>query len=263
MTAALAGRRALVTGAARGVCRAFAEALARAGVDVALCDVRPEVTDVASRIDGPGRAFGVGADIARDADVVRLIDTVVSEFGRLATLVACAAVWRRTPVTDEFDKARDDYRAIMDTNLRGTLMVARACVPHIVAAGGGDIVLVGSHDVLPARDASTNGADTDIYTASNWALNGFVQAWALALARKKVRVNALCVGPTDTPMLREQVDAGLHPGTTPIAPEAIAAQLMALLNEGPDGRTGENLAFRPGEPMVIGSRKPVHRSVTG
>ena len=261
--AALTGRRALVTGAAGGLGRAFARALVSAGVDVALCDARREVTDVARGIGGPGRAFGVVADVARDTDVVGLIDTVVSEFGGLDTLVECAAVWCRTPITDGLDKARDDYRTIMDTNLRGTLMVARASVPHIVAAGGGDIVLIGGHDVLPARDASTNPADADLYTASTWALNGFVQAWALALARKKVRVNALCVGPTDTPMLREQVDAGLHPGTTPIAPEAIAAQLMALLNEGPDGRTGENLAFRPGEPMVIGSRKPVHRSVTG
>ncbi len=259
----LVGRRALVTGAAGGLGRAICESLVKAGVDVALCDVRPEVADVARGLSGPGRALGIVADVARDADVVRLIDTVLVEFERIDLLIECAAVWRRTLVTDEFEKARDDYRVIMDTNLRGTLMVARACVPQMVAAGGGDIVLVGGHDVLPARDANTNPADADLYTASAWALNGFVQAWALVLARRKVRVNALCIGATDTPMLRQQRAAGRSSAGAPLDPEAIAAQLIELLEEGPDGRTGENIGFWPGEPVELGPRKPAHRTVTG
>jgi NAD(P)-dependent dehydrogenase (short-subunit alcohol dehydrogenase family) len=260
---ALGGRRALVTGAAGGLGRAICESLVKAGVDVALCDVRPEVSAIALELRGPGRAVGVAADVARDADVVRLIDTVVAEFERIDLLIECAAVWRPTPVTDGIQKARDDYHAIMDTNLRGTLMVARACVPQLVAAGGGDIVLVGSHDVLPAHDASSNAGDADLYTASAWALNGFVQAWALALARRKVRVNALCIGPTDTPMLRAQTTAGRHLHGVPLDPAAIAAQLIALLEEGPDGRTGENVGCWPGEPVELGPRKPAHRAVTG
>jgi NAD(P)-dependent dehydrogenase (short-subunit alcohol dehydrogenase family) len=259
----LAGRRALVTGAAGGLGRAICESLAKAGVVVALCDVRPEVAEIARELNGAGRALGIVADVAREADVVRLIDTVMTEFGRIDVLIECAAVWRCTPVTDGFEKARGDYHAIMDTNLRGTLMVARACVPQMVAAGGGDIVLIGSHDVLPARDASTNVGDADLYTASTWALNGFVQAWALVLARRKVRVNALCIGPTDTPMLRAQIAAGRSLHGVPLDPAAIAAQLIALLEEGPGGRTGENVGFRPGDPVELGPRKPAHRTVTG
>jgi NAD(P)-dependent dehydrogenase (short-subunit alcohol dehydrogenase family) len=259
----LAGRCAIVTGAAGGFGRAFSESLVGAGVNVALCDVQPEVIAAARALSGPGRAIGIVADIARDADVVRLIEAAVRAFGRIDTLIDNAAVWRRTPVTDGFDKALDDWDAIMATNLRGTLMLSRACAPHIVAAGGGDIVLIGSADVLPAKSAPANPADTDLYTASKWALNGFVQAWALALARKRVRVNALCVGPTETPMLHALIAAGVAADGARLKPEAVAALLVALLEEGPDGRTGENVGAWPGEPVARGPRKPAHRAVTG
>lgn len=260
---ALTGRCAIVTGAARGLGRAFAESLVAAGVNVTLCDVQPEVTAAARALTGPGHAIGVVADIARDADVVRLVDAAVRAFGRVDTLIDNAAVWRYTPVTDDFTKALDDWDAIMATNLRGTLMLSRACVPHIIAAGGGDIVLVGSADVLPAKSVPTNPADTDLYTASTWALNGFVQAWALVLARKRVRVNALCVGPTETPMLREQIAAGVAADGARLQSEAVAALLIALLEEGADGRTGENVGVWPGETIALGPRPPAHRTVTG
>lgn len=258
--ATLEGRNAIVTGAARGLGRAFAEALAAHGANVALCDVDPAVADVARAIGG--RTLGIVADVSHDADVVRLVDAALAAFGRIDTLIANAAVWRRTPVTDEFSKALDDWDAVIDTNLRGTLLVARACVEHIVAAGGGDVVLIGSDDVLPARDARTNPADADLYGASKWALNGFVQAWALALARKNVRVNALCLGPVETPMLRAQIAAGVVSETAPkLAAADVASGLVALLEEGPGGRTGENVGMRPGG--ALDPRKPPHRAVTG
>jgi NAD(P)-dependent dehydrogenase (short-subunit alcohol dehydrogenase family) len=260
---ALNGRSAIITGAAQGLGRAFAEALAAEGADVTLCDEQASVSDVAAAI-GP-RALGLVADVSKRVDVERVIATAASAFGGIDILVNNAGRWRRTPVTDPFDKALTDWDYVMDTNLRGVLMLSRACVPHLIRRGGGDIVHVSTYYVLPARSRGTNSPETDLYNASKWALNGFTQAWALALAPQKVRVNALCMGATDTPMLR-----GLWPGEPPpgsvetwMQPADIANQLIELLAEGTEGRTGENIGAWVGEPVELGPRKPAHRRITG
>jgi 3-oxoacyl-[acyl-carrier protein] reductase len=262
---ALSGRSAIVTGAAQGIGRAFAGALVRAGANVTLCDVQPSVMAVANALEGPGQAVALVADVARDADLARIVDTALARFGRIDTLVNNAGVWRRTPVTDSFEKALADWDAIMGTNLRAPLLLSRACVPHLLAAGGGDIVHVSTYYVLPAKGPGTNAPDTDLYNASKWALNGFTQAWAQVLAPKGVRVNALCMGATDTPMLR-----GLWTGDPPadfartwLQPEQIAQLLVDLLAEGPSGRTGENVGAWVGEPVALGPRKAAHRTITG
>jgi NAD(P)-dependent dehydrogenase (short-subunit alcohol dehydrogenase family) len=261
----LAGRSAIVTGAAQGLGRAFAAALTQAGAHVTLCDVQARVLDVAKALPGPGEAHALVADVSREADVLQLVDAALARFGRIDTLVNTAGRWRRTLVTDSFEKALADWDYIMDTNLRGLLLLSRACVPHLVAAGGGDIVNVSTYYVLPAKGPGTNAPETDLYNASKWALNGFTQAWARALEPRRVRVNALCMGATDTPMLR-----GLWEGDPPadfaatwMRPEQIGRQLVELLLEGPSGRTGENVGAWVGEPVALGSRKPAHRTITG
>ncbi len=261
----LSGRSAIVTGAAQGLGRAFAEALVRAGANVTLCDVQPSVVAVARSLGGPGEALGLVADVAKDEDLGRIVEAALARFGRIDTLVNNAGVWRRTPVTDPFEKALADFDAMMGPNLRAPLLLSRACVPHLVAAGGGDIVHVSTYYVLPAKGPGTNSPDTDLYNASKWALNGFTQAWAQVLAPKRVRVNALCMGATDTPMLR-----GLWSGDPPadfartwMKPEQIAQLLIDLLAEGPSGRTGENVGAWVGEPVALGPRKAAHRTITG
>jgi NAD(P)-dependent dehydrogenase (short-subunit alcohol dehydrogenase family) len=261
----LTGRSAIVTGAAQGLGRAFAAALVRAGANVVACDVRREVLGVAAGLSGRGKAVGLVADVSKEAGVLRVVDTALTSFGQIDTLVNNAGVWRRTPVTDSLEKALADWDFVMDTNLRGVLLLSRACIPHIVAAGGGDIVHVSTYYVLPAKSPGTNSPETDLYNASKWALNGFTQAWARVLEPKKVRVNALCMGATDTPMLR-----GLWDGKPPaefartwMKPAQIARQLIDLLEEGPSGRTGENVGAWVGHPIELGPRRPAHRTITG
>lgn len=261
----LHGRSAIVTGAAQGLGRAFAEALVRAGANVVACDVQPKIAELAATLPGPGKAVGLVADVSQEADIRRLVDAALASFGRIDTLVNNAGRWRRTLVEDAWEKALADWDYIMDTNLRGLLLLSRACVPHIVAAGGGDIVHVSTYYVLPAKSPGTNSPETDLYNASKWALNGFTEAWARVLAPKRVRVNALCMGATDTAMLR-----GLWEGDPPadfaatwMKPAQIARQLVELLAEGPSGRTGQNVGAWVGEPVVLGPPYPPHRAVTG
>jgi len=261
----LKGRSAIVTGGSTGLGRAFAKALVGAGADVTLCDVRDDAPAVAMDLGGPGRAQGTVADVSDPADVERLIDAAVNAFGGVDLLVNNAARWAQTPISDPFEKAVSDWDWIMGTNLLGVLLCSRACVPLMIERGGGDIVNISTYYVLPAHHGSTNPPDTDLYNASKWALNGFTQAWALALAERNIRVNALAMGPTDTEMLR-----GLFDGDPPaefaatwMKPEQIAGQLLDLLREGPQGRSGENIGAWTGEPVELGPRKPPHRAITG
>ncbi len=261
--AALDGRSAIVTGGATGLGRAFVEALAGAGAAVTFCDIAPETEAVAEALAQAGRIQGLRADVAQLAELRRLVDTAQSAFGGVDLLVNNAGRWRQTLVTDAWDKALEDWDFIMETNLMAPLLLSRLCVPLMIERGGGDIVHISTYYVLPARSAGTNPPDTDLYNASKWALNGFTQAWARSLEEEGIRVNALCMGATDTAMLRGLWTAGEPPAeqvATWMQPEQIANLLLELLA---DGRSGENIGAWVGEPVQLGPRKPEHRTVTG
>lgn len=258
----LEGRSAIVTGGAQGLGTAFAQALAAQGADVTLCDLGEEAAEVAAAMDGPGRVQGIAADVSKLSDLERLVGAAEKAFGGVDLLVNNAGRWRRTPVTDSYAKALDDWDYIMDTNLMGVLLLSRLCVPRMIERGGGDIINISTYYVLPAKSTGTNSPETDLYNASKWALNGFTQAWSRGLEEQGVRVNGLCMGAVDTPMLR-----GLWDGEPPadqvaswMRPEQIAEQLIDLLR---DGRSGENIGAWVGEPVGLGPRKPAHRTVTG
>ena len=136
----LTGRSAIVTGGATGLGRAFAQALVGVGANVTLCDVRADAPAVADALPGPGKAVGIVADVANPHDIQRLVETALANFGGIDTLVNNAGRWRRTLVTDSFDKALADWDFIMGPNLHGLTLLSRACVPHIVARGGGEFV---------------------------------------------------------------------------------------------------------------------------
>ena len=263
----LDGQTAIVTGAGKGIGRAIALAFADAGANVvAAARTQADIDDTANEVVKRGRrALAVKCDVMQREDLENVVARALAEFGRIDTLVNNAGRWRRTLVTDPWEKALADWDFIMDTNLRGLLLLSRACVPQLVAAGGGDIVHVSTYYVLPAKSTGTNSPETDLYNASKWALNGFTEAWARVLAPKRVRVNALCMGACDTPMLR-----GLWEGDPPadfaaswMKPAQIAQQLLDLLGEGPSGRTGQNIGAWVGEPVVLPPPYPPHRAVTG
>lgn len=262
---ALEGRMAIVTGAARGLGEAFARRLAAEGASVLLVDVLPVVEEVAADIavQARGAVTSLKADVSRRLDVQAVVAAAAADLGGVDLLVNNAGLWRRTPVDQPWAQSLEDWSHVMDTNLEGLLMLSRACVPHICARGGGDIVHVSSDDVLPALDAGCNPPDSDIYNASKWAINGFTDAWSKHLAKDNIRVNALCIGATDTPMLRSRFEGGRLPADLAprvLRPEKIAQLLIDLLE---DGRRGENIGARPGQPVELGPVKPAHRRITG
>ena len=134
----LRGQAAIVTGAAKGLGRGYATALAEAGCDVLVCDRDPAVVEVATDLSRTGaRVRPLVADVSQATDARKIVDGAVEAFGRVDILINNAGVCRRTLATDGLDASLDDYEAVIGTNLRGPFMLGRAVAPLMIAQSGG------------------------------------------------------------------------------------------------------------------------------
>jgi NAD(P)-dependent dehydrogenase (short-subunit alcohol dehydrogenase family) len=264
----LDGKTAIVSGAGRGLGLAFARALASRGARVIAFDVAPAIERIAADLarESGSEVVGLVADQSQRADVERVVQRATAGGKSIDILVNNAGVWRETPVDSAWETAVADWDYIMDTNLKGVLMLSRASIPHMKGRDNANIVNISTYYVLPARSSGTNPPKTDLYAASKWALNGFTDAWGTYLAPHGIRVNGLCMGAVDTPMLRGLfADGQLPPDMARDVMEAsqIADLMMALIDEGASGRTGENIGAWVGSPVVLPPRKSPHERITG
>ena len=238
--------RVLVTGATSGVGEATARLLASRGARVALMGRRTgELQRVAAGLAAGGHR--IVTDVA-DAESVRNgVRGAIHSLGGLDVAVNAAGVAGYARLED-LDEHR--WRDVLETNLSGTFYVAREAGLHMRRSGGGAIVNV-------ASDLATMGvAGLAHYCAAKAGVVGLTKALALELA-PDVRVNAVCPGPVDTPMLRSGLDAGPDPalarrekeGTVPLKrfadPEEVASAIYFLAVEGTFA-TGTSMAFDGG-----------------
>ncbi len=255
MSLDISGKVAIVSGAAQGLGRAFAERLAAEGCKVLAFDVKPEVNE----IEG---VTAMVADVSKRDDVERVV-AEAARLGDIGVLVNNAGTWRRTLVDDSsWEQTVEDWDYIMDTNFKGVMMLSRATIPHM-KANGGHIINISTYYVLPAKSDGTNNPDTDLYNASKWALNGFTDAWSTYLEGDNIKVNGMAMGATDTPMLRGLFpDGELPPGLSDQVMQAgdIAQQMIDIMAS---GRTGENFGAWVGEEITIGEQPPLHKRITG
>lgn len=194
----LSGKVAIVTGAAGGMGEAAALLFAREGARVAavdLIDVR--VAPVVERIRAAGgTAIAIGADVSITADVLRIVDQTVAEFGLPNVLFNNAGVdteGKRSIL--DIDEAAFDK--VIEVNLKGVWLMIKHVAPKMIAAGGGSIVNTASIGAFVA--ASSAG-----YCASKAGVVGLTKVAAVELGRHKIRVNTLCPGATETPMAKHQ-----------------------------------------------------------
>jgi len=193
----LRGRVALISGAASGIGRATALLFGREGAAVALFDrdeAGGKAVEQAIEKDG-GRSHLVCGDVTLDADCRRAVQETTSRFGRLDVLFNNAGIIRRATIVDT---SEEDWDSVMAVNVKGVFLLSRHAVPVMARAGGGVVINTASSWGL------VGGARAAVYCASKGAVVLLTKSMALDHGAQNIRVNCICPGDTDTPMLRDE-----------------------------------------------------------
>lgn len=207
MSGRLAGRSALVTGGARGIGRAFAEAFAREGARVAIGDVDLDGARAAAEAIGEA-AVAVRLDVTDQTSIDQAMDVVEAAFGGLDILVNNAALFDLAPITEI---SRESYEKLFAVNVGGALFTLQAAARRMIARGrGGKIINM-------ASQAGRRGEPlVAVYCASKAAVISLTQSAGLDLIKHRINVNAIAPGVVDGAHW-DHVDAlfARHEGLTP------------------------------------------------
>ncbi|MWV39440.1 glucose 1-dehydrogenase [Natrialba sp. INN-245] len=242
---------AIVTGGGSGIGRNTAQTLADGGASVVVADVDRdggEATVDAIEDETGGEATFVEVDVTNGDDVEKMVDTAVSEYGGLDVAVNNAGVGGQLEPTAEL--SADDWQMVIDVNLTGVWRCLRAEIDAMLEDGGGAIVNTASILGRVGTEA------TPAYTASKHGVVGLTKVAALDYATDDIRVNAVCPGYIETPMLE---DAGLsddeetveqlreqHPQGRLGEPQEIADAIVWLCSDEASFATGEAVAIDGG-----------------
>ena len=238
--APLAGRVALVTGAASGIGRATAERLAADGAAVAILDRDgPGAERAAAEIGaGGGRVVAATADVTDSDAVAAAVAAVLADLGPVDILVNNAGI----PGSGQFvDASFADWRRVLDVHVDGAFHVTRAVLPGMLERGWGRIVTV-------ASEAVWLGQTSVQYATAKAALVGFTRSLARQVAGSGVLVNAVAPGPVETPMLFDNTPAEIELERRTVLigrflrPDEIAASIAFLAGPGGDAYVGQVLS---------------------
>jgi len=242
----LAGKVALVTGASRNIGRAIALALAAAGAAVAVNAraAREDAEKVAQEIRGSGgKAEAYLADIVDAKAVNAMVEAVVKRFGRLDILVLNASVRKETPF---IDMGFDEWKSLTAVTLDGSFHCAKACLPHMIKAGGGSIVTIGGMTALSGAKRRVHGS------VGKFGLYGFTRALAKELGEHQIRVNCVAPGQMNTTRAADRAvrpDVSNVPLGRRVEPEEIADAVRFLCGPGSKMVSGQLIYVDGGQQM--------------
>jgi NAD(P)-dependent dehydrogenase (short-subunit alcohol dehydrogenase family) len=221
---ALPGKTAIVTGGGRGIGAAAARALTAAGARVTVCARNhPEIEAV---VRSGGAVLAIRGDVSREEDVRNLVAEHERQLGPCDVLVNNAGILVQGPAEA---LAPEDFRLVLEVNLTGPFLCARAVIPGMKARRSGRIINVAS---ISATLGTPGGS---AYNASKWGLVGLTKCLAEELREDGVMAVAVSPGSTDTAMLRKT------PFRPEMSPEEVARVIAWCAGEAPLAITGSNL----------------------
>lgn len=200
----LEGKVALVTGASQGIGLGIAAAMAAQGAQLLLADLkREEGEQAASKLGrGRGNAQFHPTDVAQSADVQEAVQHAVDAFGRLDIVINNAGICL---VRDVESCTVEEWDRVMNVNVRSIFLTTKYALPHLRQHSGSSIVSVASISSFVGQQG------TPAYTASKGAVHLLTKSLAVDLGPDQIRVNCICPGITDTPMLRSHIGHAANP----------------------------------------------------
>ena len=247
----LVGKKAIITGGASGIGRAAALLFAGAGAAVVIADIDDQGGDaLVKKIHaGGGEGIYVHCDVTKAKDCQRTVKKTITSFGGVDVLFNNAGIIRRASV---IDTTEEQWERVMAVNVKSIFLMSKYTIPHMVQAGGGVIVNTSSGWGL------VGGRDAVSYCASKAAVVNLTRAMALDHGAQNIRVNCICPGDTDTPMLRVEArqlgenektfldDAAERPLQRIGTPQDIAQAALYLCSDAASYVTGSTLVVDGG-----------------
>jgi SDR family mycofactocin-dependent oxidoreductase len=232
MSNALDGQVAIVTGGARGQGRAHAVALASLGARVVVCDVpapmtsvryplgtAEDLTETVAAIEQAGSTgIAVQADVRSAADIAKVTDTAITEFGRIDILVANAGIVSQGKVWELSDEA---WSEMIGTNLTGVFHALRAVLPHMRERGYGRIVVISS------QGGRTGLPSISHYAAAKWGIIGLAKSLALEVAAEGITVNVVAPTTVKTPMVVNERTVEKASDGSPLSDEILGKRFLS------------------------------------
>jgi NAD(P)-dependent dehydrogenase (short-subunit alcohol dehydrogenase family) len=247
----LKNKVALITGGASGIGRATAALFAQEGAAVAIADINAEQGQAAAtEIEAlGGKAVFIPCDVTSAEDCCNGVEKAVSLYGRLDILFNNAGIIRRA---DILSTSEEEWDKVMAVNVKSVFLMSKYAIPHMIKAGGGSIINTSSGWGLKG------GGDAVSYCASKGAVTNMTRAMAIDYGKYNIRVNSICPGDTDTPMLRNEakqlgqaedefmVEAARRPLQRYAQPLEIAQAVLYLASEASSYVTGTALVIDGG-----------------
>jgi NAD(P)-dependent dehydrogenase (short-subunit alcohol dehydrogenase family) len=197
MMNALKDKVAIVTGGASGIGRATAVLFVQEGAAVAILDINPEQGQSAeAEVQAAGgKAIFIPCNVARADDCRKAVEQTVAAFGGVDILFNNAGIIRRANV---LSTTEEEWDRVMAVNVKSIFLMSKYAIPYMEKAGGGSIINTSSGWGLKG------GGNAVSYCASKGAVTNMTRAMAIDHGKQNIRVNAICPGDTDTPMLRNE-----------------------------------------------------------